>query len=123
MELTDIINIVIKKYNIDCIGLFGSRARNDHNEYSDYDLFILADINLDTELSLEAEFETLLNAPVDIVKLSKDTDKMLLKNIMNDAVILYNQNNLYEELYSFVENFFIENYDFLKLLENDLIYG
>lgn len=42
---------------------------------------------------------------------------------MNDAVILYNQNNLYEELYSFVENFFIENYDFLKLLENDLIYG
>lgn len=99
-----------RKYNIDCIGLFGSRARNDHNDYSDYDLFIISDMNIDTELSLEAEFEALLNAPVDIVKISKDADKTLLKNILNDAVILYNRNNLYEELYSFIENFFIENY-------------
>lgn len=123
MNLTDIINLIVKKYNIDCIGLFGSRARNDHNEYSDYDLFVIADINLDTELDLEAEFESLVNAPVDLVKLSKDTDIILLKNIMNDAVILYNKNNKYEELYSFVENFFIENHDFLKLREYDLIHG
>lgn len=123
MELTDIINIVVKKYNINCLGLFGSRARNDHNEYSDYDLFIIASIDLDTELTLEAELETLLNAPVDLVRLSTDTDIILLKNIMNDAVILYNKNNIYQELYFFVENFFIENYDFIKLRENDLIYG
>lgn len=123
MDLTDIINIVVKKYNIDCIGLFGSRARNDHNEYSDYDLFIIAHIDLDTELTLESEFETLLNTPVDLISLSKDTDVILLKNIMNDSVILYNQNDKYEKLYSFVENFFIENHDFLKLREHDLIYG
>ncbi|MBB6714582.1 nucleotidyltransferase family protein [Clostridium gasigenes] len=123
MDLTDIIDIVVKKYNIDCIGLFGSRARNDHNEYSDYDLFIIAHIDLDTELILESEFETLLNAPVDLISLSKDTDVILLKNIMNDSVILYNQNDKYEKLYSFVENFFIENHDFLKLREHDLIYG
>ena len=123
MNLTDIINLIVEKYNIDCIGLFGSRARNDHNEYSDYDLFVIADINLNTELDLEAELENLLNMPVDLVRLSKDTDIILLKNIMNDALILYNKNNKYEELYSFVENFFIENYDFLKLREYDLIHG
>jgi len=123
MNLTDIINLIVEKYNIDCIGMFGSRARNDHNEYSDYDLFVIADINLNTELDLEAELENLLNMPVDLVRLSKDTDIILLKNIMNDALILYNKNNKYEELYSFVENFFIENYDFLKLREYDLIHG
>lgn len=123
MSITDIITLLAPKYNIDCMGLFGSRARNDYNEYSDYDIFVIADINLDTELELEAELENLLNAPVDLVKLSKDTDIILMKNIMNDAVILYNKNNKYEELYSFTENFFIENHDFLKLREYDLIHG
>lgn len=123
MRLTDAIDIILKKFNIDCIGLFGSRARNDHNPYSDYDLFIIADIDLDTELAIESEFETLLNAPVDLIKISTNTDISLLKNIMNDAVILHNKNNAYHELYSFTEKFFIENHDFLIRLENDLIYG
>lgn len=123
MELSNIINTIVKKYPIDCIGLFGSRARNDHNEYSDYDLFIISNVSIDTELNIEAELETMLNAPVDLIKLSKDTDVNLLKNIMNDTVMLYNENNKYDELYSFVENFFIENHDFLKLREYDLIYG
>lgn len=123
MDLNNIINMIVKKYPIDCIGLFGSRARNDHNEYSDYDLFIISNASIDTELIIESELETMLNAPVDLIKLSKDTDVILLKNIMNDAVILYNENNKYDELYSFVENFFIENHDFLKLREYDIIYG
>lgn len=123
MELNNIIKTIIEKYPIDCIGLFGSRARNDHNEYSDYDFFMISDVSIDIELTIEADLEALLKGPVDLVKISKNTDTILLKNIMNDAVILHTENNKYEELYSYVDNFFIENHDFLKLREYDLIHG
>lgn len=36
----------IKQYNYSSVILFGSRARNDYNENSDYDLLIIFDENL-----------------------------------------------------------------------------
>jgi len=53
--------------------------------------------------------------------LSKSTDKILLKNILNDAVVVYNENNEYEKLYNYVDNFFRENHDFIKLRERELL--
>ena len=49
MDLKDICIEIAKKYNIDSIGLFGSRARGDFNEQSDYDIFIIGNIDLNTE--------------------------------------------------------------------------
>lgn len=109
------------KYNIDSVGIFGSRARGDYREDSDYDIFIIGNLNLDEELALEAGLENELNKSVDIVKLSEDIDRILLKNIVNDAEVLYSQNYAFEKLYEFVDIFFAENSDFIHMRERDLI--
>ena len=121
MNSRELIRNRAHKYNVDSIGIFGSRARGDHREDSDYDIFIIGNLSLDEELSLEAELEKELNNSVDIVKLSEYTDKILLKNIVNDAEVIYSKNNAYEKLYEFVEIFFAENSDFIHMRERDLI--
>ena len=63
----------------------------------------------------------MLNNDVDVVKISENTDKLLLKNIVNDAEVIYSKNNSFEKLYKFIEIFFIENSDFICIREADLI--
>ncbi|MDW8802483.1 nucleotidyltransferase domain-containing protein [Clostridium sp. A1-XYC3] len=121
MDLRSIITNIADKYNLQSIGIFGSRSRGDYREDSDYDIFVIGDLALDEELKLESELEELLNYTVDVVKISENTDKLLLKNIVNDAEVIYNKNNSYENLYKFVERFFIENSDFIQIREADLL--
>ena len=121
MDSSELISNMSHKYDVDSIGIFGSRARGDYRDDSDYDIFIIGNLELDEELSLEAELEKELNNSVDIVKFSEDTDKILLKNIVNDAEVIYSKNNAYEKLYEFIEIFFAENSDFIHMRERDLI--
>jgi hypothetical protein len=78
-------------------------------------------LTLDQELKLESELENLLNENVDVVKINENTDKLLLKNIVNDAEVIYSKNNAFENLYKFIELFFVENSDFIRKRECDLI--
>lgn len=98
----------------------GSRARGNFHEYSDYDILIIGDLSLDSELKLEYELEKLLHKEVDVIKLTNETDRILLKNILNEAIVFLDKNGSYEEVYNRVEEFFIENGDFIKLRERDL---
>jgi hypothetical protein len=41
-ELYDLIDIIAKQFNPDCIILWGSRARGDYSPASDYDLIVIA---------------------------------------------------------------------------------
>lgn len=121
MDLKKICTDIAIKYNLYSIGLFGSRSRGDFDENSDYDIFIIGDINLDNELLLEYELEKLLDNDVDIIKITDETDKIFLKNLLNEAVVFYNRDNKFEEVYRSTENFFIENNDFMYYRERDLI--
>ena len=90
MDLTETIMNIIKKYKIQTFGIFGSRARGDFREDSDYDIFIISDgLSIQDEFEIENILEKELNNNIDLIKLSESTDKILLKNILNDAVVLY----------------------------------
>jgi len=121
MNPIEVISNIAHKYNLDSVGIFGSRARGDYREDSDYDIFIIGNLPLEKELSLEDELEKELNNNVDIVKLSEDSDKILLKNIVNEAELIYSKNDSFEKLYEFVEIFFAENSDFIHMRERDLL--
>lgn len=121
MDSINIIRNIAEKYKLQSVGIFGSRSRGDHRKDSDYDIFIMGDLTLDEELNLESELENILHNNVDVVKISENTNKLLLKNIVNDAKVIYSKDNSYENLYKFIETFFIENSDFIHIRENDLI--
>ena len=121
MDLKDICIEIAKKYNIDSIGLFGSRARGDFNEQSDYDIFIIGNIDLNTELRLEYDLEKKLDSEVDVIKINNETDKMFLKNILNEAIVFLDDKGKFNSTYMEIEKFFIENSDFIELRERDLI--
>lgn len=121
MSSRGIIADIAERYKLDSIGIFGSRARGDYREDSDYDIFIIGNLTLEEELSLEAELEKALKINVDIVKINESSDRVLLKNIVNDAHVIYSKNNSFEKLYKFVEIFFIENSDFIHRREADLL--
>ncbi len=120
MDIDDTLKKVANKYNLDSIGVFGSRARGDFREDSDFDIFIIGDISLSNELRLEDELAKLVNNDVDLVKLDHELDRILAKNIMNEAKVIYSKNNSYERFYNEIDSFFIENSDFIHLRERDL---
>lgn len=121
MESRNLIRTISEKYTLQAIGLFGSRSRGDFREDSDYDFFVIGNLTLSEELNLELELENLLNASVDLIRISESTDKLLLKNILNDAEVIYNKENAFENLYKYIEIFFIENSDFIRIREGDLL--
>ena len=120
MDIDDTLKKVANKYNLDSIGVFGSRARGDFREDSDFDIFIIGDISLSNELRLEDELAKLVDNDVDLVKLDHELDRILAKNIMNEAKVIYSKNNSYERFYNEIDSFFIENSDFIHLRERDL---
>ncbi|WP_196000130.1 nucleotidyltransferase domain-containing protein [Clostridium sp. 1001271B_151109_B4] len=121
MQVKDTCIEIAKKYNVDSIGLFGSRARGDFDEASDYNIFIIGNIDLDTELRFEYDLEKRLDSEVDVIKINNETDKMFVKNVLNEAIIFLDEKGSFEKVYKEIENFFIENNDFIKLRERDLI--
>ncbi len=71
---------VSKKYNVEIekIILFGSRARGDFSEYSDYDILIVTKEKIEKEklTKFECELHSLLveflNLPVDLIIVDKE---------------------------------------------------
>ena len=122
MDSKTVIRNIAEKYNLQSVGIFGSRSRWDNRKDSDYDIFIIGSLTLNEELNFESELENLLDADVDVVKINEDTDKLLLKNIVNDADVIYSKANAFENLYKFIEIFFVENSDFIHKREMDLKY-
>ena len=78
-----------KKYNLNKVILFGSRARGDNRERSDIDLAISGELVncIDFSLAAEEEISTLLM--FDFVIIDKTLSPELQAAIEKDGVILY----------------------------------
>ena len=81
-----------KKYHVEKVILFGSRARGDNHDRSDIDLAVYGIREEDKSLfwyDIE-ELPTLLK--FDIVHVDDNTDTDLLESIRKDGVVLYEKN-------------------------------
>lgn len=76
-----------KKYQIEKVILFGSRARGDHRETSDIDLAVTGGNVTGFRLAVDDEVRTLLM--FDVVNLDEPVQKPLLQSIESEGVILY----------------------------------
>lgn len=81
-----------KKYKVRELSLFGSRARGDFNESSDFDFLIdfapEARIDLFDFSSIQVNLEELLHAEVDLVP-KNDIRPSFRQNALDDAVVVY----------------------------------
>lgn len=81
---------IASKYGADRVSLFGSRARNEEKEESDYD-FIISKGQINTLFKLAAfinELEETLNAPVDVIT-DTSNDAEFIDRIKEDEVVIY----------------------------------
>ena len=76
-----------KKYNLDKVILFGSRARGDFQRASDIDLAVSGGDIAMFAIDVEEETSTLLQ--FDVVNLDLDLQEKLLESIREEGIILY----------------------------------
>ena len=86
-SLLQSINELAKKYNIQKVVLFGSRARGDHKERSDIDLAVSGGDIVGFTFAVEEETPTLLM--FDVVNLDKEVQQDLLDSIKKEGVVLF----------------------------------
>jgi len=89
-ELVSIVKPVAEKYGVNKVYLFGSAARGDCDEDSDYD-FCIERGKIDCILILSEFFKDLHDAVghgIDMVT-TKSVDPEFLSLIMNEGVVLY----------------------------------
>lgn len=87
---TNVINEIIelaRKYQMEKVILFGSRARGDYTRSSDIDLAVLGGDVVSFSIDVEESVSTLLT--FDIVNLSSDVAEGLLESIKEEGLVLY----------------------------------
>lgn len=75
------------KYGISRMGIFGSVARGEQSDSSDLDIYIEGELHGFFALSgIKQELESLLDCPVDIVRLRHSMDSFLRNRILKDGI-------------------------------------
>ena len=83
-------------YGITKIGIFGSVDRNEQTEDSDVDVCVeMKKPDLFTMVHIKEELQELFGKPVDIVRLRKNMNPMLLKQIKRDGIYAWRRTNLH----------------------------
>lgn len=83
---SDIVSVA-KKYNVQKIILFGSRARKTNRKGSDIDLAVSGGDVLNFSLAIEDEARTLLS--FDVINLDANISNEIKKEIERDGIIIY----------------------------------
>lgn len=76
-----------QQYGITRIGIFGSVARGEHKDDSDVDVYVdLEKPSLFYMVHIKEDLQVLFGTSVDIVRIRKDMDSLLLKDITRDGI-------------------------------------
>ena len=89
-ELKAIVSPVAEKYGVDKVYLFGSRARGDHGEDSDYD-FCIERGKIQTLFTLAGFFRELHDAvgcEIDLVT-TKSLEPEFLNTVLTEGILVY----------------------------------
>jgi predicted nucleotidyltransferase len=74
------------KYGVERLGLFGSLAHNQASAGSDVDIVVVMPPDLFQMVHVKEDLETLLAAPVDLIRYSKYLNDLLRKRIEREAI-------------------------------------
>ncbi len=90
MTVKDMILPIVLKYGVERVFLFGSMARGDADEHSDYD-FLISKGNLRSlvqYISFVGELESVLDRHVDVIT-DTSPDENIIKTAMQEGILLY----------------------------------
>ena len=82
-------NVVADKFGVHSMRLFGSVARNEHNESSDVDVCVEMEPSLLRRSGLKLYLEELLNCKVDVLRIHKNMDDFLIQQINRDGILIF----------------------------------
>lgn len=84
---------IAAKHTVSKAVLFGSRARRDHEETSDYDVAIYGErlTLVDQAQILEETEEINTLKKIDVVFVDENMNEQLLKNIESEGIVIYEQ--------------------------------
>lgn len=93
-NLIDAIKNICKNYSsIEKVILFGSRARGDHSQKSDYDLAIYGQLQSNEIISLRSVLREDLPTlhKIDVVFMQSETDNKFITNIEKEGILIYDK--------------------------------
>lgn len=109
---------IAKKHKLKLLILFGSRARNQNREDSDWDLAVLANKTLSSnqKMDLYSDIEDVAKFnKIDLIDLSMTQDPLLKKNIFQNSKCIYeNKIGLFDKM---MINAIYEHIDYMPLYE------
>jgi len=98
-ELKKLISLIVEMYDPDRIVLFGSQARGDWNQESDFDIFVV-DCNIKRPMgevnsaayraNIELQFDCLKTTSADMLKFKNSTNHVLA-HAQREGVDIYNK--------------------------------
>ena len=83
-------NVIVEKFGVRSMRLFGSVARNEQNESSDVDVCVEMEPSLLKRSGLKLYLEEVLNCKVDVLRNHKSMDPYITQQINKDGILIFN---------------------------------
>ena len=83
-------NVIVEKFGVRSMKLFGSVARNEQKETSDVDVCVDMEPSLLKRSGLKLYLEEVLNCKVDVLRNHKSMDPYITQQINRDGILIFN---------------------------------
>ena len=83
-------NVIVEKFGVRSMRLFGSVARNEQKETSDVDVCVDMEPSLLKRSGLKLYLEEVLNCKVDVLRNHKSMDPYITQQINRDGILIFN---------------------------------